>query len=156
MEAWYLLYCKTRGEARAQQNLALQKIKSYLPSYLFIKFDPKKISVSQINSTRGAVSIVGSKELMMPIDESVISAIRKQEKDMNLLVIGNDINSPCCDLIEEKEIFPGDRVRVTEGVFSSIEGVFQEKSGDKRCHVLFELMGQLKKVRIPLSMVKSA
>ncbi|MGL4614970.1 MAG: transcription termination/antitermination NusG family protein, partial [Shewanella sp.] len=31
MKAWYLLYCKPRSEARAQQNLALQQIETYLP-----------------------------------------------------------------------------------------------------------------------------
>ena len=31
MNSWYLLYGKPREELRAQQNLALQQIESYLP-----------------------------------------------------------------------------------------------------------------------------
>jgi len=178
MKAWYLLYCKPRGESRALQNLSLQNIETYLPtiavkkerngqvlvnktplfpSYLFINFDPKEVSVSRINSTRGVIKIVGCKELMTSIDEGIIRAIREQERVLSSSgLVGKGINPPSYESIEAKTINPGDKVRLTEGVFSTLEGIFQEKSGDKRCHVLFEIMGQMKSVKIPLSIVKSS
>ncbi|ABV37637.1 NusG antitermination factor [Shewanella sediminis HAW-EB3] len=176
MKAWYLLYCKPRGESRALQNLTIQNIETYLPtiavkkeqkgqvsvvktslfpSYLFIKFDPKEVSVSRINSTRGVVQVVGCKELMTPIDDGIIDAIRQQEYELNSMTQGStDIGSSSNEEFEPKVINPGEKVRLTEGVFSTLEGIFQEKSGDKRCHVLFEIMGEMKSVKIPMSIVK--
>ncbi|GMA81390.1 transcription antitermination protein RfaH [Shewanella glacialipiscicola] len=100
MKAWYLLYCKPRSETRAQQNLALQNLETYLPmiseekslrgrkqiccvplfpNYLFINFDPSQTSVRQVHSTRGVNRIVNCREQMTPIDDRVIHAIRMKE-----------------------------------------------------------------------------
>ncbi|MCL1123871.1 transcription/translation regulatory transformer protein RfaH [Shewanella surugensis] len=159
MKAWYLLYCKSRGEVRAQQNLAMQNIETYLPtlskkvtlkgestikrthlfpSYVFIYFDPLETSVSRIHSTRGVVRIVGCKEVMTPIHESIIKAIRQREA--NLLAAINN-KKIATETLEDK-FTAGDKVRFTQGPFVDLEGIFSEKSGDKRCHILFELMGQ--------------
>lgn len=167
MKAWYLLYCKPRGEARAQDNLKLQQIETYLPTlpqqitkagkttvkrvplfpcYLFIHFDPAVTSVSRIHSTRGVSRIVGCKELMTPIDDSIIHGIKMREhKLINLLNCGN---------VEQQELAEGDKVKFIEGPFIDLEGIFTEQSGDKRCHILFEIMGQLKRVSVPKSSIK--
>lgn len=173
MKAWYLLYCKSRGEARAQQNLALQNIETYIPtypeekqrkgqktvqrsplfpSYLFIHFDPKETSVARVHNTRGVIRIIGCKELMTPIDETIISAIKAREhKWLHELLPENSDKLAVTLAVKE-----GDKVRFTEGPFAELEGIFQEKNGEKRCYVLFDIMGKQQRVSVDKSAVRLA
>ncbi|WP_394392258.1 transcription/translation regulatory transformer protein RfaH [Shewanella woodyi] len=175
MKAWYLLYCKPRGEARAVHNLTLQNIDTYLPTigeekrvkgevsikriplfpgYLFINIDPQVTSVARIHSTRGVGRIVGCNELMTSIDDSIIHSIRLREHKLLSELLPASELSQKCDGSSIVEINPGDQVKFTEGPFADLEGIFAEKSGDKRCHVLFEIMGQKKRVSVPRDSIK--
>ncbi|GIU18003.1 MULTISPECIES: transcription/translation regulatory transformer protein RfaH [unclassified Shewanella] len=170
MKAWYLLYCKSRGEARAQQNLALQQIDTYLPtypeeklvkgqstvkrvslfpSYLFINFDPEITSVSKIHNTRGVIRIVGCKELMTPIDDSIIHAIKMREHKLI-----SELSPKESSATLEPAMERGDKVCFTEGPFSELEGIFDEANGEKRCFVLFDLMGKQQRVAVNKSTIK--
>ena len=173
MKSWYLLYCKPRNEARAQDNLKLQNIETYLPilpeqvtkagkmtvkrnplfpCYLFIYFDPLETSVSRIHSTRGVSRIIGCKEQMTAIDDSIIHSIRMREHRLfNQLQLSND-NALTS---EHSEFSEGDRIKFIEGPFIDLEGIFAEKSGDKRCHILFEIMGQQKRVTVAKNSIKA-
>ncbi|GGQ09577.1 transcription/translation regulatory transformer protein RfaH [Shewanella litoralis] len=163
MKSWYLLYCKPREELRAQQNLALQEVESYLPmisqqkkvrnktqmvtaplfpSYLFIYFDPEVTSVSKIHNTRGANRIVGCREDMTPIDDRIISALKRRVQGHVPEV--------------EKPLSKGDKVTFVDGPFKDLEAIFDENNPDKRCHVLFTIMGQQKRILVELSNLKSA
>jgi len=163
MKSWYLLYCKSREELRAQQNLALQEVESYLPmisqqkkvrnktqmvttplfpSYLFIYFDPEVTSVSKIHNTRGANRIVGCREDMTPIDDRIISALKRRVQGHVPEV--------------EKPLSKGDKVTFVDGPFKDLEAIFDENNPDKRCHVLFTIMGQQKRILVELSNLKSA
>ncbi|MGL5046437.1 MAG: transcription/translation regulatory transformer protein RfaH [Shewanella sp.] len=164
MKEWYLLYCKPRSEARAQQNLALQNLETYLPMiaeektlrgqkkitrvplfpcYLFIHFDPIETSVRQIHSTRGVNRIVNCQERMTPIDDRIIHAIRMQE-------LAPSPAQPA----EAAALKTGDKIRFKAGPFADLEGVFQEKCPNKRCHILFTIMGQVKTVSVPEQFVE--
>lgn len=159
MKAWYLVYCKPRSEARAQQNLALQNVETYLPmvseeksqrgqkricrvplfpNYLFIYFDPSQTSVKQIHSTRGVNRIVNCQEKMTPIDDRIIHAIRMRE-----------LTSSQAVLVDEPALKTGDKIRFKDGLFVDLEGIFQEKCPNKRCHILFNIMGQVKTLTVP-------
>lgn len=159
MKAWYLLYCKPRSEARAQQNLALQNLETYFPmiseeksqrgqkricrvplfpNYLFIHFDPSLTSVKQVHSTRGVNRIVNCCEKMTPIDDRIIHAIRMKELMPSQTV-----------LTSELELKTGEKIRFKDGPFADLEGVFQEKCPNKRCHVLFSIMGQVNTLIVP-------
>lgn len=170
MKAWYLVYCKPRSEARAQQNLALQHIETYLPTYpeesrlkgqvtvkrkslfpnyLFAYFDPHITSVSKIHNTRGVVRIVGCKELMTPIDDSVIHAIKSRE---HTLVSDTQLNSD--SLKQADEFKPGDKVKVICGALTEVEGIFEEANGEKRCFILFDLMGNRRRIEVERSALR--
>ncbi|MGS0695532.1 transcription/translation regulatory transformer protein RfaH [Shewanella sp. 0m-4] len=170
MKAWYLLYCKSRGEARAQQNLALQQIETYLPSYpeekiqkgqtsirrvslfpsyLFINFDPQVTSVAKIHNTRGVIRIVGCKELMTPIDDSIIHVIKMREHKLL-----SRISPQEDEAITLPKIAVGDKVRFTQGPFTELEGIFDESNGEKRCFVLFDLMGKQQRVAVERDSIK--
>lgn len=158
MKSWYLLYCKPRHEVRAQQNLALQEVESYLPvitqqkmvrnkpqmvtaplfpSYLFIYFDPLVTSVSKIHNTRGANRIVGCREDMTPIDERIISALKRRVEGY----VPEEV----------KPLGKGDKVKFVDGPFKDLEAIFDENNPDKRCHVLFNIMGQQKRILVELT-----
>lgn len=176
MKAWYLLYCKPRGEARAVHNLTLQQIESYLPTigeekkvkgqvsikrtplfpgYLFIYFDPLVTSVARIHSTRGVGRIIGCNELMTSIDDSIIHSIRMREhKLLSDLLSENELTDESLKALDDTELQQGDQIRFNEGPFVDLEGIFDEKSGDKRCHVLFDIMGQKKRVSVPRSSIE--
>lgn len=164
MKAWYLLYCKPRNESRAQQNLALQNLETYLPmisakksqrghtrvsraplfpNYLFINFDPCQTSVQRINSTRGVSRIVNCNEKMHPIDERIIHAIRMKE-----------INASPSILDDESNFKNGEKIRFKDGPFIDLEGIFQEQCPNKRCKVLFSIMGQSNMLSVPVSSVE--
>ncbi len=173
MKSWYLVYCKPRGESRAQQNLAMQQIETYLPTlpqqitkagktsvkrlplfpcYLFIYFDPLEISVSKIHSTRGVSRIIGCREEMTAIDDAIIHSIKMREAKML-----NALQLPSDDLLDENaepKLAVGDKVKFVEGPFVDLEGIFEEQNGDKRCHILFEIMGQQKRVSVPRASIK--
>ena len=173
MKSWYLVYCKPRGETRAQQNLALQQIETYLPTlpqqitkagktsvkrlplfpcYLFIYFNPLETSVSKIHSTRGVSRIIGCREEMTAIDDVIVHSIKMREAKML-----NALQLPCDDVqVEstEQNLVVGDKVKFIDGPFKELEGIFKEESGDKRCHILFEIMGQQKKVSVPRASIK--
>lgn len=161
MKSWYLLYCKPREELRAQQNLALQNIESYLPlikeakklktvekmvdvplfpNYLFIYFDPQEVSVSRIHSTRGCSKIVGCKELMTSIDERIINEIKKRVEDFVPKVT--------------KPLTKGDKVTFVEGPFKDLDAIFEERNAEKRCFVLFNIMGQQKRILVDENTIK--
>ncbi|MEI6859013.1 MAG: transcription/translation regulatory transformer protein RfaH [Shewanella sp.] len=177
MKAWYLLYCKPRGEARAIHNLALQAIETYLPTigqlkrvkgqvtvkriplfpgYLFIYFDPQITSVARIHSTRGVGRIVGCKELMTTVDDSIIHSIKMHEHKLLselLPELKNAAVNPENLATADVKFTQGGKIRFTEGPFVELEGIFEEKNGDKRCHVLFEIMGQQKQILVPINSV---
>ncbi|UJF23131.1 transcription/translation regulatory transformer protein RfaH [Shewanella sp. OMA3-2] len=163
MKSWYLLYCKPREELRAQQNLALQQIESYLPmikeskksksttkmvdvplfpNYLFIYFDPTEFSVSKIHSTRGASRIIGCKEVMTPIDDRLINSLKRR---VNAFVPE-----------QEKCLAKGDKVTFIDGPFINLEAIFEERNAEKRCYVLFNIMGQQKRILIDEQAIKKS
>lgn len=175
MSAWYLVYCKPREEVRAQQNFALQTIQTYLPkimqtkiqkgkkvivesplfpNYLFVRFDPKIISVSTIRSTRGVSQIVGCQETMTPLCHLVF-ALRQQEKQRKIIADSNQLSKN--NLEEVVPLFKaGDKIVFSNGPFQDLEGVFEQKNGNKRCMVLLKILGEMKRTKVPLSSIKVA
>ena len=176
MKAWYLLYCKPREEIRAQKNFELQKIETYFPmltekkiqkgkkvkiktalfpNYLFVYFNPEVTSVSSIRSTRGVSQLVDCREKMTPLCHLVV-ALRDQEGKQNFEKGNVDLRNEQQDkVVDIPEFQPGEKIRFTEGPFADLEGVFQQKNGVKRCHVLLNILGQMKKTKVPLSSIAS-
>lgn len=167
MNAWYLLYCKPKSEIRAQQNLNLQQIQTYLPmvrlkrivrgeqvietvplfpNYIFAKFDPEVTSVSTIKSTRGVASIIDCREQMTPLCHLVF-ALRRQERTLGILEHSEPFELGIAE-VEVDNFEPGDKVRFKEGPFVALEGVFEQKSGDKRCMVLLQVLGKMQSTKV--------
>ncbi|OGT04618.1 MAG: hypothetical protein A3F73_07190 [Gallionellales bacterium RIFCSPLOWO2_12_FULL_59_22] len=155
--AWYLLQTKPHQEQRALENLRNQGFECFLPLYLrerlrrgkrenveeplfpryiFIRLDSSVSNWNVLRSTYGVTNIVRFGEQPAWVPDAVIEAIAKR---------------PHANV----QIFqPGDRVRITEGAFAGLEGVFEQNDGDARVSILMELMAKQQHLSFPVEAVK--
>lgn len=155
---WYLVHTKPRQEKCALQNLEQQGYQCYLPilpseklcqgiltvtdeplfpRYLFIRLgvgDSAK-SWAPIRSTRGVSRLVCFGAAPAKVDDALIQLLQRQEAALQ----GEPVR-----LFE-----PGERVRITEGAFTGIEGIYQMAEGERRVMVLIELLSKPVTVRVP-------
>lgn len=148
---WYLIHSKPRQEKCALQNLEQQGYQCYLPMlpiqklrqgiltvtdealfprYLFIRLGLGGAAKSwvPIRSTKGVSRLVCFGAEPARVDERLIELLRAQEAAMQSKA--------------EPLFTPGERVRLTEGAFAGIEGVFQVADGERRVMVLIELLSK--------------
>lgn len=156
--AWYVVCCKPRQEAIAQENLQRQGFAVYLPRiqvrqrkrerwvdaiqvlfprYLFIRADRRQQSTASIRSTRGAVGLVrfGVEPAVVP--DRVFEAIIARENAATGL---HDQVRPSFQA--------GETVTMLEGPFAGMDGIFSSKDGDERAILLIELLGKTNRVRV--------
>jgi len=144
-EAWYVLQTKPRQELRARDNLQRQGFRCVLPlvqveklrcgarvwavealfgRYLFIELGDASANWSVLRSTRGVTRLVRFGGVPAKLPTGWIDAFQRQE------------TAP-------KKLFePGQRVLVTSGPFSGLEGIYQMPHGESRAIVLLELLGK--------------
>lgn len=162
---WYLVHTKPRQEKCALQNLEQQGYQCYLPTlpseklhqgaltvideplfprYLFIRLclDTSAKSWGPIRSTKGVSQLVSFGVKPAKVEDGLIEALQKQEA----AVQG-----------EPKRLFkPGERVRLIEGTFADIEGIYQMTEGERRVMVLIELMSKPVVLRVAPSTLRRA
>jgi transcriptional antiterminator RfaH len=148
---WFLVYTKPRQEKCALQNLEQQGYSCYLPllskeklsqgalalseeplfpRYLFIKLaqDFMAKSWSPISSTRGVSRLVRFGAEPARVDDALVETLRAHEASV--------LNEP----VRLHKV--GERVQLTQGPFSGIEGIYQMADGDRRVMVLIELLSK--------------
>jgi transcriptional antiterminator RfaH len=155
---WYLIHSKPRQEKCALENLERQGYPCYLPTlpaeklrrgqlrvsdeplfprYLFIRLgqgDTAK-SWAPIRSTKGVSQLVRFGSEPAKVDDALVEQLRAHEAALQA---------------EPERLFsPGERVRVADGPFAGIEGVYQMAEGERRVMVLIELLN--KPVRVPVA-----
>lgn len=148
---WYLIHTKPRQEKCALQNLEQQGYVCYLPllrveklhqnslevteeplfpRYLFSRLDTGNFakSWSPIRSTKGVSRLVSFGSEPAKVDDRLIEMLQVQERAI---------------AIQPQRLFAsGERVRLTDGVFAGIEGVYQMANGKSRVIVLIELLSK--------------
>lgn len=156
--SWYLVHTKPRQERCALQNLEQQGYTCYLPvfpteklfqgkltvcdgplfpRYLFIRLEQcgSTKGWGPIRSTKGVSRLVSFGVEPAKVDERLIAWLKIREN---------------ADLLQPQRLFvAGERVRLTEGAFAGIEGIYQMAEGDSRVMVLIELLS--KPVRMSVS-----
>ena len=163
---WYAVFCKPRQESIAQENLARQGFKVYLPRirarqnrrgqwvdtvdalfprYLFICVDAFRQSTHSVRSTRGAVGLVRFAGQPAVVPEIVIEALSRRE-DAESGLFHDDRTSYC----------PGQPIRLIGGPISDVEGIFLQQDGEHRAIVLLELFGKANKVRVKRDWISKA
>ena len=154
---WYLVHTKPRQEKCALQNLEQQGYPCYLPTlpteklrqgalsvteeplfprYLFIRLGKGESDKSwaPIRSTRGVNRLVSFGSEPARVDDDLIEFLREREASLR--------SSP------EQMFKPGERVRLTEGAFANLEGIYQMADGENRVIVLIELLCKSVSIRV--------
>jgi transcriptional antiterminator RfaH len=157
MPHWYVIHTKPRQESLALENLERQGYTTYCPQitlskrrrnawhqvteplfprYLFIELTEGEDDFGPIRSTLGVSNMLRFGGKPATISEEIIEALQQQERDN---AQEPDPQIPC---------EPGDRVRVLEGPFAGLEGIFQNNSKDARVIILMELLGRENRVTV--------
>lgn len=162
---WYLVHTKPRQERVALEHLERQGYPCYLPllwqekpragtvavvdeplfpRYLFVELGDtlQDRSWSPIRSTRGVSRLVtfGSQPARVP--DALVVALQQQEASRQGKVV--------------KLFEVGDRVRIAEGPFAGVEGIYQLEEGERRVMVLIELMSRPVAVPVAKGMLRRA
>lgn len=143
MKNWYLLKTKPNQEFIALQNLENQNYDVYCPNgfinnkkvilfpgYLFINLDNKKQNWVPIRSTRGVINLVRFGLNFAKVPNEIIQLIKKNEQI--------SINK----LINLDSFKPGDKVRITEGIFKNYTAIFKSFKSSDRVILFIKLLGQ--------------
>jgi transcriptional antiterminator RfaH len=158
---WYLLQCKPRQEARAEENLRNQAFTCYspthpvekirhskhvsvseslFPGYLFIQLCEYTESWHPIRSTRGVLRLVTFANQAVPVGDSIVAGIQSR--------LDQTPNS--------KPLFAaGQSVTVTDGPFRDLDAIFSSLDGEERAIILLSLMQRQQSLKVPLRALRS-
>lgn len=148
---WYLIQSKPKQQLRAIEQLENQGVSCFCPmitiekvirgkrqsvseplfsNYLFIELSSDDINWSKIRSTRGVRDFVRFGTEVAKVPKSLIEQVRIDTADIDPNVI--DSNAPKS----------GEKVKVTEGVFKGLEGIYKAKNGEERSFVLLNILNK--------------
>ena len=160
--AWYLIYTKPKQECVALENLERQEYEVYLPMlpvrrrlqgqhqlvlepmfprYLFVRLTNGEDNWSPIRSTRGVANLVRFGVDAARVPDELINQLR--ERDATAKVES--------DVLRDFE--PGKPVRIVAGALAGYEGIFSERSGERRALILLELASQYTRVKVSIDQI---
>jgi transcriptional antiterminator RfaH len=163
MRYWYAVQTKPRQEAIAELHLQRQQFETYLPKillrkrrrdkwtklveplfprYLFIRVDPDEHSLAPVRSTQGVVGLVRFGHKLKPVPEGAIDYLRQTENP--------DTHQHHA---EDWPYHSGDAVRVLEGPFKGLTGVFQAATAEDRALLLIDLLGRQNVVNVAMAAI---
>lgn len=149
---WFIVYCKSREEGRAFQNLKNQGVDSFFPkikkekivrgkkkvseeplfpSYLFVYIDQADNSFSCIRSTRGINDFVRFGNKITTVPESLIKQLK------SLCYVINNL-----ELDTESLFKSGDKIEIIEGTFKGATAIFSSEDGLERSMLLLKILNQ--------------
>ena len=164
--SWFAVYTKPRQEQIALENLERQAFDCFLPMainpyqrrsdkklrveplfprYLFLNAIPDQQSLGPVRSTRGVATLVRFGMELARLPETVIEAINRRRDPASGLV-----------RLDPVPVEPGDQVKVFDGPFAGLEGIFKERKGDKRALLLAKLLGTESTVEVDALMLMKA
>ncbi|WP_213609038.1 transcription/translation regulatory transformer protein RfaH [Pseudoalteromonas sp.] len=147
MDSWYLLFCKSGQEARAQVNLQNQGIESFFaqlkvekiirgrrtlkesalfPNYLFVKLNPHTGNFAAVKNTRGVSGFVSYGASYQLVPEQLINELKNVEQTQHN---GNLPQS-------------GDLVYLNNGSFKDVQAIYKEPDGDMRSILLVNMLNK--------------
>jgi transcriptional antiterminator RfaH len=157
---WYLIQCKPRQDARAEENLIRQgftcyrptqrieriqrgrrstSVESLFPSYLFIQLDQLNDNWHPIRSTRGVNQLVTFGKLPIAVADDLIEQLQQQLNE-----------AP----IESATFEPGDRVRINRGSYKELEAIFLSRDGAERIVILLQLLHREHTLSVPINAIE--
>ncbi len=157
IRSWYVLHTKSRFENIVHEGLVKKSIEVFLPKikvrskrrdrkvmiqaslfpgYVFVKTDLNPYEHIEIVKTVGAVRIIGSKNVPLPVPPESIESLKI------MVAAGN--NSVTTGIRLRK----GEPVMVIDGPFAGVTGTFIRYKGKGRVVVYLEALGQFASVEI--------
>ena len=113
------------------------------PTYLFCSVDTQSADWPAICWTPGLCYFLTTGQEITPVSDELITQLKQRVSWWN-----DDGYAP--------RFSPGDRVVVTSGPFSGLDGIFQRYvPARQRCQVLLQVLGHLNKVEIPAEALKA-
>jgi transcriptional antiterminator RfaH len=155
---WYVVQTQPHAELRAAQHLARQGFGSYLPRYLkrrrharridmvarplfprylFVAVDMATQRWRAISSTLGISHLVCNGDGPAAVPDQIIAQLRSRENSEGLI-----------QLNAGPRFVAGDKIRITDGVFSACLGLYEGVADRERVAVLLDLLGR--KVRVTI------
>jgi len=157
---WYVIHTKPRQEQRALVNLEAQGYQCFLPllqrealvrgalnihkeplfaRYLFIFLDSTQDgkSWSPIRSTLGVSKLLTFGSEPARVEPDLIDLLRTRTQAIAQAPV--------------RLHHPGDRVAITAGPFSGIEGVFEMDDGESRAMVLIQILTKPTRLKLPIA-----
>ena len=164
MIAWYAVYTKPQGEAKALENLQRQGYQAYLPRYraeirharrrqtvlrpvfpryLFAAFDAGAQRWRPILSTLGVCDLVRAGGEPMPVPAEIVAALQEQEGTGAL-----DF------LARRRSLRLGEMVRISAGAFEDMLGRLVELRDQDRVVVLLDVLGRAVRTQLDAAVVE--
>lgn len=145
---WYALYTKPRSEFKAAEQLDKNQINYYLPTVTTVKqwSDRKKKITEPI--IRGYIFIrADEKERLLALEQySIVRCVT--ERGRPAVIPEWQIKNLMKMLEYEGDFFvlnklvPGQRVKIKDGPFTGVEGIYCESENDKMIAVSIELLNR--------------
>ncbi|MCY1401192.1 Transcription antitermination protein RfaH [compost metagenome] len=148
---WYLIQCKPRQDARAEENLIRQdfncfrptkllkrtseQTESLFPGYLFIRLDKYSDNWHPIRSTRGVSRLVTFGHQPIAVPDEVVHQLQQK--------LGNFPAS-------ERIFNPGDTVRINAGSLKDLDAIFLSRDGNERVLILLKLLNREHSISLSL------
>ena len=149
--SWYLVYTKPRLEQTAEENLVRQGYVTYLPKvynlqrrngkytktlealfprYLFIHLDTETDNWVPIRSTIGVSQMVRFGGISAIVPDELIVNLQSNEDEKGL------------QQTKSVELKTGDQVKILEGPFAGLHGIYQQQKSAERVAVLLDIVGR--------------
>lgn len=160
MQRWYVIRSKPRAESIARAQLErqgfriyypqllkparvrgrwLDRIEPLFPRYLFLALDNSKQSLALVRSTVGVTDVVRFGDEYATVTHEVIEELMRRADPQTGL-----------HSLEQPVFRRGGHVRILEGPFERLKGVFERYEGKVRALILLDLLGRATCVRVPL------
>ena len=135
------------AENRDQRHDARSKSpgEPLFPRYLFLNAAPEQQSLATVRSTRGVVDLVRAGVELFKIPSAIITGLKSRMHATSGLIA-----------LESTALSSGENVRVFDGPFAAIEGVFKEYRGASRSILLLDILGQNTAVEVDVRLLRKA
>ena len=155
--SWFVVHTRVYGEERAASHLAEQGFRVFLPRYqkvrrharrrdhvmrplfpryLFVSLDLAVDRWRSVRSTVGVADIVRHGDTPTPVPDGVVEQLQARQ--------GED----GCVRLPPRRFAAGQSVRLLDGAFSDMVGLYEGMADTARVLILLELLGR--KVRVML------
>ena len=164
--SWFAVYTKPRQEQVALENLERQGFRCFLPMavnpyqrrterkprieplfprYLFLNAVADQQSLGPVRSTRGVCTLVRFGVQLAQVPQIIVDAIGRRLDPATGLV-----------QLQPVPVKVGDKVKVFDGPFAGIEGIFRQRKGKERALLLVSMLGTRSTVEVDALLLQKA